>query len=145
MGNEMYKIEKNSDSSSLSRHIGSKLKSQRVAHGISQTKLGKMLGITCQQVQKYENGSNMISANTLYQISNLLNTDLRYFFRGYKDTIANAVSEESDLHYDFEGNDTIDGINKELAVISKHFKRIKSDKVRKRILDLVRALSAQTE
>ncbi len=63
----------------LDVHIGQKVKFRRSMLGISQDKLGSYLGVTFQQVQKYEKGTNRISASMLYNIANMLNVDMKYF------------------------------------------------------------------
>jgi transcriptional regulator with XRE-family HTH domain len=62
--------------------IGLKIRSQRIMHGLSQTELGDKLGITFQQVQKYERGSNRISAGRLKQIADILELAMSFFFEG---------------------------------------------------------------
>jgi transcriptional regulator with XRE-family HTH domain len=62
--------------------IGLKIRSQRIMRGLSQTELGDKLGITFQQVQKYERGSNRISAGRLKQIADILELPVSFFFEG---------------------------------------------------------------
>ncbi|MEE8211237.1 MAG: helix-turn-helix transcriptional regulator [Acidiferrobacterales bacterium] len=61
-------------------HVGARLRARRTLLGMSQTALGDALGITFQQQQKYETGSNRISASRLYDVSKLLGVDIGYFF-----------------------------------------------------------------
>ncbi len=61
-------------------HIGSRVKLRRVLAGMSQEKLGDMLGLTFQQIQKYEKGTNRISASRLYRISEIFNVPVQFFF-----------------------------------------------------------------
>lgn len=63
-------------------HIGSRIKLRRTILGISQDGLGKLLGITFQQVQKYERGTNRISAGKLYILAEKMGTDTAYFYDG---------------------------------------------------------------
>ena len=63
-------------------HVGKRLKTRRVGLGISQADLGKKLGITFQQIQKYENGSNRISASNLFKFAYELEINASYFFEG---------------------------------------------------------------
>ncbi|MDD9912282.1 MAG: helix-turn-helix transcriptional regulator [Alphaproteobacteria bacterium] len=65
-------------------HVGQRLKQQRKLQGISQENLAKQLGITFQQIQKYENGTNRISASKLYELSQILKTPIQYFFENYQ-------------------------------------------------------------
>ncbi|MDD9912643.1 MAG: helix-turn-helix transcriptional regulator [Alphaproteobacteria bacterium] len=65
-------------------HVGQRLKQQRLLQGISQESLAKQLGITFQQIQKYENSTNRISASKLYQLSQILKTPIQFFFENYQ-------------------------------------------------------------
>lgn len=68
----------------MDHHIGMKLKMLRVSKNMSQGNLAKDLGITFQQVQKYEKATNRISASRLYEIASILNVDIHYFFNEHK-------------------------------------------------------------
>lgn len=68
-------------------YVARRLKIKRQQRGWSQNKLAKALNITFQQVQKYENGKNRVSSGRLYQLSQILETDIKYFFEGLKTTI----------------------------------------------------------
>ena len=63
-------------------HVGRQVRFARLKAGQSQTQLGRALGITFQQVQKYEKGSNRISASRLFEIAKALHVDVRDFFNG---------------------------------------------------------------
>ena len=66
----------------IDRHVGSRVRMQRMLAGVSQEKLGDALGLTFQQVQKYEKGSNRISASRLQQIAKMLDVPVSFFFDG---------------------------------------------------------------
>jgi len=72
-------------------HVGARLRARRTLVGLSQTALGDAMGLTFQQVQKYESGSNRISASRLYDVSKLLDIDIGYFF----DEMGQAIESES--------------------------------------------------
>ncbi len=61
-------------------HVGARLRARRTLLGLSQTALGEVMGLSFQQLQKYEGGSNRISASRLYDVSKLLDVDIGYFF-----------------------------------------------------------------
>ncbi|MDD9919440.1 MAG: helix-turn-helix transcriptional regulator, partial [Alphaproteobacteria bacterium] len=65
-------------------HVGQRLKQQRKLQNISQKSLAKQLGITFQQIQKYENATNRISASKLYKLSQILKTPIQCFFENYQ-------------------------------------------------------------
>ncbi len=72
-------------------HVGARLRARRTLVGLSQTALGDAMGISFQQQQKYEGGSNRISASRLYDVSKLLDIDISYFF----DEMDQATKSES--------------------------------------------------
>ena len=75
-------------------HVGAQVRARRVLLGLSQEKLADGLGITFQQVQKYERGSNRISASRLYYMARLLDVSVSFFFEGLEDArIARARGE----------------------------------------------------
>src|SRR5665213_3309630 len=66
-------------------HVGGRIRMRRKVLGVSQEKLAEALGLTFQQVQKYERGSNRVSASKLYEIARFLNSPVSYFFEGLAD------------------------------------------------------------
>jgi transcriptional regulator with XRE-family HTH domain len=68
--------------SATDRHVGSRVRMRRMLIGMSQEKLGKSLGLTFQQVQKYEKGTNRISVSRMIDIANVLGVDIDFFFEG---------------------------------------------------------------
>ena len=122
-------------------HVGSRLRLRRMLIGMSQGALAYELGLTFQQVQKYEKGSNRMGASRLYQIAHILDVPIQFFF----DDVPVMPGEEAapkDLGklgvetfvYDFIN--TRDGLE-----LIRSFIAIKDLKVRKRVVDLVRTLS----
>lgn len=65
-------------------HVGSRLRTRRTLLGMSQEKLAEAIGLTFQQVQKYEMGKNRVSASRLYQFAQILDVSISYFFEGYE-------------------------------------------------------------
>ena len=78
----------------LDRHIGLRLKMRRILCGFSQDDLAQKLGITFQQIQKYEKAMNRISASRLYEIAKILEVELDYFYEGYEQDANILVSEK---------------------------------------------------
>ncbi len=124
-------------------HVGARVRMRRRLRGVSQEKLADSLGLTFQQVQKYERGANRISASKLYEIAASLQTPVGYFFEGLADpSIAvngngHEGSSEQMVH-DFLM--TTEGL--ELASL---FPRLKRGRLRRRLLDLVRAIVEDDE
>ena len=81
----------------IDRHVGSRVRMRRMLAGVSQEKLGEALGLTFQQVQKYEKGTNRISARRLLQISKMLGVPVAFFFDGAPtdETVGNGFADAS--------------------------------------------------
>lgn len=77
----------------VDKHIGSKILSQRLAYGLSRAQLAKKLNITQQQVEKYEKGTNRISASRLPLIAKALSKDISYFYEGLSDDSEPMVTQ----------------------------------------------------
>lgn len=124
-------------------HVGKRVRLRRTMLGLSQEKLGDSLGITFQQIQKYEKGSNRIGASRLQQLSEILKTPISFFFEDTPDTekaIASGMSEADSPNYIVDFLSTSEGLQ-----LYKAFANIKDPKVRKKIIDLVRSLSDEEE
>jgi transcriptional regulator with XRE-family HTH domain len=132
----------------IDRHVGSRVRMRRVMLGMSQEKLGDALGLTFQQVQKYEKGTNRIGASRLQQISRTLDVPPAFFFEGAPSFEAMAkpepgqmgFSEDSNAAYVADFLSTPEGLHLNLA-----FARIHDPKVRKRIVDLLSSLAGDDE
>ncbi|CAM5203117.1 Cro/Cl family transcriptional regulator [Bosea thiooxidans] len=124
----------------IDRHVGSRVRMRRMLAGISQEKLGDALGLTFQQVQKYEKGSNRISASRLQQIAKMLDVPVAFFFDGAPtaDMPAGGFSDSAATAYISDFLATSEGVQ-----LTKAFTRIKSSRVRRRIIDLVEALAEE--
>jgi transcriptional regulator with XRE-family HTH domain len=108
--------------------------------GMSQEKLGKELGLTFQQVQKYEKGANRIGASRLQQISHILQIPVEFFFEGVPDTSSMSKSDVSSLA---DMNDFISSADG-LRLVSA-FTRIQNADLRRRIVALVQEIAADPE
>jgi transcriptional regulator with XRE-family HTH domain len=121
-------------------HVGSRVRLRRMMLGMSQEKLGEHLGITFQQIQKYEKGTNRIGASRLQHIARVLTVPVSFFFEDAPGTPSNAAGglAESGMNtshvVDFLS--TSEGIQ-----LNKAFVRIKEAKLRRRVIDLIRSLS----
>jgi transcriptional regulator with XRE-family HTH domain len=123
-------------------HVGTRVRSRRLLVGLSQEKLGDALGVTFQQVQKYEKGSNRIGASRLQQASKILGVPVNFFFEGAPTDAALAAgfSEPSEAIYMADFANTAEG-----AQLINAFLRIKEPKLRKKIIDLVVAMAASVQ
>lgn len=126
-------------------HVGQRLRMRRSLLGLSQEKLSEAIGLTFQQVQKYERGTNRISASRLYQFSKILDVPVTYFFdniAGNGKTAANKLSYGlSDNEQDaFSGEDVLS--NKETIELVRIYYSIKDPKVRKDLLNMIKSMAA---
>ncbi len=123
------------------RHVGSRVRMRRMMLGLSQEKLGDALGLTFQQVQKYEKGTNRIGASRLQQIAHILQVPEAFFFEGAPNVPgaprAEGMAEAPSPAYVSDFLATSDGL-----ALTKSFMRIKDPKLRRRIVDLVEQIAA---
>lgn len=82
---------------SVDSHVGSRVRLRRLELGFSQERLAEQLGITFQQVQKYERGTNRIGASRLHQIAIVLQSPITYFFEGASESALPRSGEQSPL------------------------------------------------
>jgi transcriptional regulator with XRE-family HTH domain len=119
------------------KHVGARVRMRRMMLGMSQEKLGDALGLTFQQVQKYEKGTNRIGSSRLQQIANILQVPVSFFFEGgpnISEQPGGAVNAPSP-GYVTDFLSTADGL-----ALTKAFVNIKDAKIRRRIVDLVELL-----
>jgi transcriptional regulator with XRE-family HTH domain len=109
--------------------IGARTRSRRLQLGMSQERLAELLGITFQQVQKYEKGANRISASRLVQIAKALGIEVAYFFDGLSEAEASVESLLS---------------TKDVVHLAQAFGQVKNQDVRRAILELVRVSAGES-
>jgi len=78
----------------VDRHVGRRVCEKRLALGYNQSDLGRALGLTFQQIQKYEKGANRVSASKLWDIARFFKVDIGYFFEGLTGSTATGMAEE---------------------------------------------------
>ena len=121
-------------------HIGQRLRMRRKLAGLSQEQLAERLGVTFQQVQKYEKGVNRIGASRLFQISKILDVPVQFFFEEAPYTgdgnAARGMAEPDSEAFILEFLNSREGLE-----LNRAFVKIGDPKVRKSVVDLVRALS----
>jgi transcriptional regulator with XRE-family HTH domain len=114
--------------------VGEKIRSQRLLRHLSQTELGKKVGITFQQIQKYEKGANRVGAGRLQRIAEVLNVPVSFFFEG-----ARGSSPEADnINEGLEFLDTAAAVR-----VVRAFAAIKDQKIRQTIVTLLEELAEQ--
>ena len=119
----------------IDKHVGGRVRMRRMMLGMSQEKLGDALGVTFQQVQKYEKGTNRISASRLQQISQILQLPVTFFFEGAPGQPKTDGGGPSPAYVsDFLA--TKDGL-----ALTKAFMQIKDAKLRRSIVNLVEEIA----
>jgi transcriptional regulator with XRE-family HTH domain len=123
-------------------HVGARIRLRRRMQGVSQEKLADALGLTFQQVQKYERGANRVSASKLYEIASALRAPISYFFDGLADPSGDegAESRPSDEQTVHSFLMTAEGLE-----LARLFPVIPRGQVRRRLLDLLRAMTDEDE
>jgi len=113
----------------VDRHIGSRVRARRMMLGMSQEKLADALGLTFQQVQKYEKGVNRIGASRLLHIAGILDVSIEFFFEGLPGLRAGGFSDDS-LVAEFLTRSESDRL-------VRGFLKLKDDEARRKVADLV--------
>lgn len=124
----------------IDTHVGKRLRLRRTMMGLSQEAVAKAVGITFQQVQKYEKGTNAMNANRLYEFAQFMHVPVAYFFEGLESVPVQTggFSEPEAEKFDHNSKRVSD---RESLEMMKAFKRIKEQVIRKRLADLVRAVA----
>lgn len=149
MANDVERSDREGRPSPIDVHVGSRIRLRRTLLGMSQEKLGDALGLTFQQVQKYERGVNRVGASRLFDISRVLDVPISFFFddmpEGLQDT---PVSGPRGRTYGFSeaqepfGAGLDDHMTKrETLELVRAYYRITDPAVRKRVFDLIKILA----
>ena len=124
-------------------HVGSRIRLRRTMLGMSQEKLGEALGITFQQIQKYEKGTNRVGASRLQNISTVLNVPVSFFFEdapGDPSTGQPGMAEANSSNYVVDFLSSSEGLQ-----LNRAFIKIPDPKVRRKLVDLVKSLASEPE
>jgi transcriptional regulator with XRE-family HTH domain len=144
------KIGKASMSNPVDEHVGGRVRFRRTLLGVTQQQLAEGLGVTFQQVQKYEKGANRIGSSRLYDLSTILDVPVGYFF----DEMPEAVKERSparmlqarDINFAEEIENQEPRVTKrETLELVRAYYKVKDPALRKRMLDMTRALGVLYE
>ena len=123
----------------VDRHVGLRIRMRRKELGISQERLADSIGLTFQQVQKYERAANRVSASKLWEMARALNTSISYFYEGLTD-LPEAAGSNLPREAVQEFLMTPEGIE-----LASTFPKIPRGRVRRRVLDLVRAMAGEPD
>ena len=119
-------------------HVGARLRQRRMLLGISQEQLAEMLGLTFQQVQKYERGTNRVSASRLFQLARALDTPITWFF-DEMDAERGGGAEKAPG----EGEENDPMSRRETLELVRVYSRIDDRKVRKKLYEMAKALAEE--
>ena len=119
-------------------HVGGRLRLRRLAVGLSQERLAKSLGITFQQIQKYERGTNRVVASRLHDLARVLDVPVSFFFDDMKDgdlaaDLPQARQEAASFSHNLMGE-------KETLELVRSYYQISDPRVRRRFFDLIRSV-----
>lgn len=119
-------------------HVGGRVRLRRMMLGMSQEKLGDQLGITFQQIQKYEKGTNRIGASRLQHIARVLTVPVSFFFEDAPgaEPADEGLAEQNSASFVVDFLSTSEGIQ-----LNRAFVKIRDPKLRRKIIDLVRAIA----
>ncbi len=125
-------------------HVGSRVRLRRTLLGMSQEKLGQAIGLTFQQVQKYERGANRIGASRLYDLSRVLDVPVSFFFDDMSPESANAVAaHKAGLAEPAQAGFEADPMAKrETLELVRAYYKISDPNMRKRLFELTKAMGA---
>ena len=126
----------------IDKHVGSRVRMRRMMLSMSQEKLGDALGLTFQQVQKYEKGTNRIGASRLQQIAHILQVPVSFFFEGAPNLPGQStgMSEAPSPAYVSDFLATSEGL-----ALTRAFTRITDAKLRRSIVDMVEQIAAREQ
>ncbi len=127
----------------IDRYVGSRVRVRRLGLGMSQTRLGQAIGVTFQQIQKYENGVNRIGASNLYKMAKTLGVDVGFFYDGMPQGAEKGKGKgirgrRARPSVEIAGDPTR---SREIITLMHNFARIAHPQLRKRVSELVRSLA----
>lgn len=126
----------------IDQHVGTRIRGRRVGLRISQTKLGQSIGVTFQQIQKYESGTNRVGASNLFKIAKALGVEVAFFFEGVAreememEGASLGLAEAPPQAFDVNPMNS-----REAFELMHNYFRIADPTIRKRLFQLVRVLA----
>ena len=113
-------------------HVGQRIRDKRNERGMSQTEVANALGVTFQQVQKYERGTNRVGASRLFDLSRILSVPVQYFFAGLNNQ-STPIEKEDD--------NVIHLVKPETIELVEAYYKVENPQVRRQILSTIRSIS----
>ena len=121
-------------------HVGSRVRLRRTLLGMSQERLGEAIGLTFQQVQKYERGANRIGASRLYDLSRVLDVPVSFFFDDIDPAVAARPTEAAAVP-DEARAEPDPMMRRETLELVRAYYRIPDSQIRRRLFDLTKAIA----
>lgn len=131
----MIQKKRNKGPDPIDQHVGTRLRMRRLMLDMSQSDLAQGVGLTFQQIQKYEKGTNRISSSRLQEFSNILKTEISFFFEGSPNEATGEAGIPANVSDFFA---TPDGLS-----LAKSFMKIKSPKMRRELVGLIETLASK--
>jgi len=139
------RTERESRPSPIDVHVGTRIRLRRTLLGMSQERLGEALGLTFQQIQKYERGVNRVGASRLFDLSRVLDVPISFFFDDMPEPLAATYGAQTTRRAaGFEGSDGMDDEalhKRETLELVRAYYKITDPSVRKRVFELIRSLA----
>ncbi len=131
----------------IDRYVGSRVRVRRLGVGMSQTKLGQAIGVTFQQVQKYENGANRFGASNLYKMAKAMGVDVGFFYDRMPQSAAKGKGKgtrgrRARPSIEIAGDPTR---SREMITLTHNYARIAHPRLRKRVFELVKSLADSSQ
>jgi transcriptional regulator with XRE-family HTH domain len=144
-GEAVVGAEREGRPSPIDVHVGSRIRLRRTLLGMSQERLGEALGLTFQQVQKYERGVNRVGASRLFDLSRVLDVPISFFFDDMPESLATTygghIGRRSPGYAEAPNGFTDDALNRrETLELVRAYYRITDPAVRKRVFDLIKSM-----
>ena len=138
-------VEREGRPSPIDVHVGSRVRLRRTLLGMSQERLGEALGLTFQQVQKYERGVNRVGASRLFDLSRVLDVPISFFFDDMPESLASAyggqTTRRSTGFSETQDSFSDDALNRrETLELVRAYYRITEPAVRKRVFELIKSM-----
>jgi|AGTN01.2.fsa_nt_gi Predicted transcriptional regulators len=130
-------------------HVGSRLRLRRTLLGLSQEELGGAMGLTFQQIQKYERGANRISASRLFDLSRVLSVPVSFFFEDMPEPVQaqtpSQISGASNISLHFASLEGDPTPKRETLELARNYYRISNFSLRRQVYNLAKALAEASE
>jgi transcriptional regulator with XRE-family HTH domain len=131
-----------SDAHPVDIYVGKRLRLKRTLQGLSQESIGNAIGVTFQQIQKYERGINRMGASRIFDFARALGVPVSYFFEGFTEESSSAHANHGMAESAapaFQAQDPMN--NRETVELMRAYYRIKNPTQRKRVLELVKSMA----